>query len=78
MVDAIAAKTLLDLRGEFAGRLEDQRAWHARPGAALFQPRQHRKRKGRRLAGAGLGNPQHVASGEHVRDGFRLNWRRVV
>ena len=42
VVDAVFGEGLLDLGGEFARRLEDQRARHARPGAALFQPRQHR------------------------------------
>ena len=43
MVDAISDETFFDLRGEFAGRLQDQRAWHSGAGAAFFQPRQHRK-----------------------------------
>ena len=35
VVLAVLVEAFLDLRGELAGRLEDQRARHARPGAAL-------------------------------------------
>ena len=41
VIDAIFAEGFLDLRGELARRLEDQRARHARPGAPLFQQRKH-------------------------------------
>ena len=61
-------ETFLDLRCEFARRLEDQRARHARPGAALFELGQHRQHEGCGLAGAGLRNPEHVAAREHVGD----------
>ena len=37
VVAAVAVEVLLDLGGEFARRLEDQRARHARPGAALLR-----------------------------------------
>ena len=37
VVDAVSDETLFDLRGEFARRLEDQRARHAGPGAAFFE-----------------------------------------
>ena len=73
VVDAVFDEAFLDLRGEFARRLEDQRARHAGAGAALFQQRQHRQRERRRLAGAGLGDAEHVAPGEHVRDGLVLD-----
>ncbi len=62
VVDAVFDEGLFDLRGEFARRLEDQRARHARPGAALFEQRQHRQREGGGLAGAGLGDAQNVAA----------------
>ena len=62
VVDAIFAEGFLDLRGEFARRLEDQRARHARAGAPLFQQRKHRQREGGGLAGAGLGDAEHVAA----------------
>ena len=73
VVDAVFDETFLDLGGEFARRLEDQRARHARAGAALFQHGQHRQRERRRLAGAGLRDAQHVAPGEHVGDGLILD-----
>ena len=66
-------EALFHLRGEFAGRLEDERARHARAGAALFQHGQHRQHEGRRLAGAGLRDAEHVAPGEHVGNGLILD-----
>ena len=63
----------LDLGGEFAGRLQDQRARHPGPGAALFQHGQHRQDEGRGLAGAGLGDAEHVAPCQHVRNGLFLD-----
>ena len=51
---------LLDLGGELARRLQNQRARHAGAGAALFQQGQHRQHEGGGLAGAGLGDAQHV------------------
>ena len=66
-------EALLDLRGEFARRLEDQRARHARAGAALLQHGEHRQREGGGLAGAGLGDAEHVAAREHVRDRLLLD-----
>ena len=46
----------------------------ARP---LLQHRQHRQREGRGLAGAGLGDAEDVAACQHVRDGLRLDRRRL-
>ena len=66
-------EAFLDLRGEFARRLEDQRARHARAGAALLQHREHRQREGGGLAGAGLRDAEHVAAREHVRDRLFLD-----
>ena len=60
------------LRRELARRLENQRAGHARAGAALLQHGQHRQHKGRRLAGAGLREAEHIAPREHVGDGLFL------
>ena len=54
VVDAVALEAVLHLRGELARRLEDERARHARAGAALLEQRQHRQHEGGRLAGAGL------------------------
>ncbi len=73
MIDAVFDEAVLDLRGEFARRLEDQRARHAGTGAALLQHGEHRQHEGRRLAGAGLGDAKHVAARENVRNGLVLN-----
>ena len=72
-VGAVFDEAFLDLGREFAGRLEDQRARHARARAALLEHGQHRQREGRRLAGAGLGDAEHVAPREHVGDGLILD-----
>ncbi len=45
---------LVHLCRQLACRFEDQRAWHTRPRPTLFQHRQHREGKGRRLARARL------------------------
>ena len=76
VVLAVLLEVLGDLRGEFARRLEDQRARHARPGAALFEQRQHRQHEGGGLAGAGLGDAEDVAALQGGRDGARLDRRR--
>jgi hypothetical protein len=39
--------------------------------------RQHRQREGRRLAGAGLGDAEHVLAREHMGDGLRLDGGRL-
>src|ERR1700722_6976576 len=74
VVDAVFDEALFYRRRELAGRLQNQRARHARPGPAGFQHGQHRQHEGRGLAGAGLGDAQHVAPGEHVGDGLILDW----
>ena len=66
VVLAVFVEVLVDLRGEFARRLEDQRARHAGAGAALFQHGEHRQHEGGGLAGAGLRDAEHVAPGEDV------------
>ena len=76
MVLAVFDEVFLDLRGELARRLEDQRARHARPGAALFEPRDHRQHEGGGLAGAGLGDAQHVLALQGMGDGAGLDRRR--
>ena len=73
VVDAVFDEALFDLRRELAGRLENQRARHARSRPAGFQHGQHRQHERRGLAGAGLGDAQHVAPGEHVGDGLILD-----
>ena len=61
---------------QLAGRLQDQRPRHAGPGAAAFEPRQHRQHEGCRLAGPGLGDAEHVTAGDRDRDRLGLNWGR--
>ena len=73
VVLAVFLEMLGDLRGEFARRLEDQRARHARAGAALLEHGQHRQHEGGGLAGAGLRDAEHVAPREHVRDRLLLD-----
>src|SRR5262249_37826475 len=70
---AVFGEALLDLGSELAGRLEDQRARHSGAGAAVLQHRDHRERECGSLAGAGLGDTEHVAPGEHVRDRLFLD-----
>ena len=65
-----------DLGGKLARRLQDQRARHARPGAALAPAASASAARRTRLAGAGLGNAEHIASGDGVRYGLRLNGGR--
>ncbi len=77
VVGAVAVEVLDDLGGELAGRLEDQRARHPCAGAPILQERQHRQGEGGGLAGAGLGDAEHVAAGEHMRDGLGLDRRRL-
>ena len=74
-VAAIGAEALADLAGEFAGGGQNQD-----PGAAPGRGRgvcgealQDRQGKGRRLAGAGLGDAQQVAPGEDEGDGLSLD-----
>ena len=76
VVAAVFDEAFLDLRGEFARRLQDQRARHARAGAPLLEQRQHGQDESGGLAGAGLGDAENVASGERMRDGLRLDGRR--
>ena len=66
---------LAHLVGQFARRFEDEGARHARPGAALFEQRQHGQHEGRGLARAGLGEAQHVPALEGVGNGLRLDGR---
>jgi hypothetical protein len=77
VVDAVALEALLHLGGELAGRLEDERARHARPGPAGLEQRQHGQHEGGRLAGSGLRDAENVLAGEDVRDGLGLDRRRL-
>ena len=56
VVLAVFLEILGDLGGELAGRLEDQRARHARAAAALGEDVDHRQDEAGGLAGAGLGD----------------------
>ena len=70
---AIAVEVFLHLGGEFARRFQDQRARHARPRAALLENGEHGQDEGGRLAGAGLGDAEHVTACQHVGDCLFLN-----
>ncbi len=77
VVLAVSDEILFDLGGEFARRLQDQRARHAGACPALFEAGQHRQHKGSRLAGAGLGDAQNILAEQGVRDGTSLDRRRL-
>src|SRR5439155_22504138 len=47
---AVFGEALLHLRGELTGRLENERARHPGPGAAVLQHGEHRQREGGGLA----------------------------
>ena len=76
LAGAVFIEILLDLGGEFAGRFEDQGAWHAGPGAALFQHGEHRKDEGSGLAGAGLGDAEYISAGQNMGNRLFLNGGR--
>ena len=73
MILAVALEAFGHLGGQFAGRLEDQRARHARPGAAAVQDVDHGQGERCRLAGTGLGTAQYVTAHEDVGNGLRLD-----
>ncbi len=75
LAGAVLFEAFLHLRGEFARRLEDERARHSGAGAAVLEHREHRQREGCGLAGAGLRDAEHVAAREHVRYGLLLDGR---
>ena len=71
---AVGAHALVNLERELARRGQDQRP----DGRGPRRPRrveqlQHGQHEGGRLAGAGLGAGEHVAAGEHERDGLGLD-----
>ena len=78
VVDAVFAERLLDLGGELARRLQDEGARHAGAGAAVLERRQHRQGERGGLAGAGLGDAEHVAALQGVGNGLFLDRRRRV
>jgi hypothetical protein len=73
VVLAVFLEILVHLGRQFAGRLEDQRARHARPGAASFEHCQHRQDEGCGLSGSGLGDAQYVLAFQRGRDGLGLD-----
>src|SRR5262249_35570902 len=73
LAGAVFGEALLDLPGEPARRLENERARDPRPRASRLQHREHRQGEGRGLAGAGLRDAKHVAPCEHVRDRLFLD-----
>ena len=78
---AIGVKAVEDLARQFAGRREHQYAagLRLRAGAVFQNAMQDRQRKGRSLAGAGLGDADDVAAGDGEGDGLSLDGRgRVV
>ena len=75
-VFAVGVEAFGNLVGQFAGRLQHQ---SARGMRALERPGQHldhRQREARGLAGAGLGNADHVAPLQHNGNGLGLDRRR--
>ncbi len=77
VVLAVVLEVLGHLGGQLAGRAQDQRARHPRPGPALGQHGDHRQHETGGLAGAGLGDAEHVAAFQRVGDRLRLDRRRV-
>ena len=73
MIDAVFDEALLDLGRELAGRFDDERARHAGARTALLELGQHRKDEGGGLSGAGLGDAEHVAPRQHMRNRLVLN-----
>ena len=74
-VGAVVPDALANLGGEFAGWAQDEGADHAAlvPAGLLGEPVQHGQGEGGRLAGAGLGDAEHITSVEDVGDGLGLN-----
>ena len=75
VVDAVFLEVLVHLRGQFARRLQDQRARHACPRAPAFQARDHRKHERGGLAGSGLGDAEDILACDHMGDRLFLDRR---
>ena len=73
---AVLLEVLGNLGGEFARRLEDERARHSRTGATLLQKGQHRQDEGGRLARPRLGDAADVTALQRRRNGALLDRRR--
>ena len=65
---------LVDLFGQFARGRDDQRAHPI--ARAFFEALKNGQGEGRGLAGAGLGQADHVTTRHDGRDGLLLNGRR--
>ena len=76
---AIGAETVVNLDRELAGWGEDECPHRAtlQGQARRCQALQDRQGKGSGLAGAGLSDAEQIPAGEEVRDGLRLNRRRL-
>ena len=73
---AVGFKAFADLQSQLPGRGQDQRTDSAlAAGCVGGEPIQHGQRKGRRLAGAGLGAAHQIPACQHRRDGRCLNGR---
>ena len=68
----VGFKVFGDLGGQFAGRGQHQAARHPGAGAALAQKGDHRQHEAGGLAGAGLGDAQHILTQQGGRDRLRL------
>ena len=73
VIDPVLLEALRHLGGQLACRGQDERARHARPRPSGLQPCQHGQHEARGLAGARLGDAEHVASGHGDRDGLDLD-----
>ena len=76
----IILQVLTDLRGEFAGRRQDERTagLGRRALGQIGQVVQDRQDKGRRLAGARLGNTEDIASAQQGGNGLSLDRGRFA
>ena len=75
----IGVEVFRHLGGQLARRAEHQRTRHPRPGTAARQHADHRQGERRGLAGAGLGDAEHVLAFERRGDRPRLDrCRRLV
>ncbi len=71
---AVRPDALLHLEGELAGRGQDQRPDDGPAGCPRrVEQLEHRQHEGGRLAGAGLGAGEQVATGEDERDRLALD-----
>ncbi len=78
-IPPVRPQALVDLEREFAGRGQDQRADALVVRFPFIEQVQHRERKRRGLASAGLRGREQVTAGEHLRNGFFLNGgRRLI